>query len=89
MDETQARKAAEERLKAQAGFKKMVGGFLILIVIAVVVWALTGQGDFWPIWLVLGLGIATAFSAWSAYGPRDKAPSQSEIEEEARKFEDS
>ena len=88
MDETQARKAAEERLKQQAGFKKMVGGFLVLIVVMVIIWAVAGQGYFWPIWVIFGLGIATIFSAWSAYGPRDKAPSQSKIEEEARKFED-
>ncbi|MFZ9668533.1 MAG: 2TM domain-containing protein [Solirubrobacterales bacterium] len=88
MDENQAQKAAQERLQQQAGFKKMVGGFLILIVIAIVIWALTGQGDFWPVWLILGLGIATAFSGWSAYGPREKAPSQAEIDEEARKFEE-
>jgi uncharacterized membrane protein len=87
MDETAAKTAAEERLNSQAGFKKMVGGFLIVIVISIVIWALTGQGDFWPIWVMLGLGIATAFSAWSAYGPRAKGPSQAEIEEEAKKFE--
>ena len=87
MDETAAKKAAEERLNSQAGFKKMVGGFLIVIVISIAIWALTGQGDFWPIWVMLGLGIATAFSAWSAYGPRAKGPSQAEIEEEAKKFE--
>ena len=87
MDEAAAKKAAEERLNSQAGFKKMVGGFLIVIVISIVIWALTGQGDFWPIWVMLGLGIATAFSAWSAYGPRAKGPSQTEIEEEAKKFE--
>lgn len=87
MDETAARKAAEERLNSQAGFKKMVGGFLILIVILIVIWALTGQGYFWPAWAMLGLGVATAFSAWSAYGPRAKGPSQADIEEEAKKFE--
>ena len=87
MDETAAKKAAEERLNSQAGFKKMVGGFLIVIVISIVIWALTGQGDFWPIWLMLVIGVETAFSAWSAYGPRAKGPSQAEIEEEAKKFE--
>jgi len=88
MDETQARKAAEERLNAQAGFKKTVGSFLVVILIAVVIWALTGQGYFWPAWVILGVGLATAGMAWSAYGPREKGPSQSEIEEEARKYED-
>ena len=43
MDETAARKAAEERLNSQAGFKKMVGGFLIVIVISIVIWARGGE----------------------------------------------
>ena len=88
VDQEQARKAAEDRLRQQAGFKKTVGGFLITIVASVVIWALTGQGYFWPVWVVLGLGLATAGMAWSAYGPREKTPSQAEVEEEARKFED-
>lgn len=40
-----------------------------------------------PSWVMLGLGVATAFSGWSAYGPGSKGPSQAEIEEEAKKFE--
>ncbi len=88
VDQEQARKAAEDRLRQQAGFKKTIGGFLITIVASVVIWALTGQGYFWPVWVVLGLGLATAGMAWSAYGPREKTPSQAEVEEEARKFED-
>ena len=88
MQSEQARKAAEERLQQQAGFKKMVGGFLITIVVTVVIWALTGQGYFWPAWVILGLGLATAASGWSAYGPRQKTPSQEEIDAEAKKFED-
>ncbi|MBU3691786.1 MAG: 2TM domain-containing protein [Solirubrobacterales bacterium] len=88
MEQSSARKAAEERLKQQAGFKKMVGGFLVLIIVMVIIWAVAGQGYFWPIWVIVGLAIATIFSAWSAYGPRDKAPSEAKIEEETRKFEE-
>lgn len=88
VDQDQARKAAEDRLQQQAAVKKTVGGFLITILASIVIWALTGQGYFWPVWVILGLGLATAGMAWSAYGPREKTPSQAEIEEEARKFED-
>ena len=86
-DENKARKAAEERLGAQSGFKKMLGGFVILWVVVVAIWALTGAGAFWPVWVFLGTGIALAYSAWSAYGPRDRGPSEAEIEAETKKFE--
>lgn len=88
VERDQARKAAEDRLRQQASVKRTVGGFLITIVASIVIWALTGQGYFWPVWVILGLGLATAGMAWSAYGPREKTPSQAEVEEEARKFED-
>lgn len=86
-DENKARKAAEERLGAQSGFKKMLGGFVILWVVVIAIWALTGAGAFWPIWVILGTGIALLFTAWSAYGPRDRGPSEAEIEAETKKFE--
>lgn len=86
MDGTAARNAAEERLNSQAGFRKMVGGFLILIVVLIVIRALTGQDYLWPAWAMLGVGVATASSAWSAYGPRPKSPSQAVIGKWAEKF---
>jgi uncharacterized membrane protein len=86
-DENNARKAAEARLNAQSGFKKMLGGFVILWVIVVAVWALSGGGSFWPVWVFLGTGIALLYGAWSAYGPRDRGPTETEIEAETKKFE--
>lgn len=88
MENTEAQRAAAERLKSQAGFKKMLGVFAILIAVLILIWALTGQGYFWPAWAILGFAVATAFSAWSAYGPREKVPSQAAIDEEAKKFEE-
>jgi len=86
-DENKARKAAEARLNAQSGFKKMLGGFVILWVIVVAVWAISGGGSFWPVWVFLGTGIALLYGAWSAYGPRDRGPTETEIEAETKKFE--
>jgi uncharacterized membrane protein len=86
-DENKARKAAEARLNAQSGFKKMLGGFVILWVIVVAVWALSGGGSFWPVWVFLGTGIALLYGAWSAYGPRDRGPTETEIDAETKKFE--
>ena len=88
MSDDSLRELAVASLKKKAGFKRTAVTFVIIWVLLIVIWAVTGQGYFWPIWVIFGLGIATIFSAWSAYGPRDKAPSQSKIEEEARKFED-
>lgn len=47
--------AAAKRADSIKGFWRMVLGFVIVWVICVIVWALTGQGYFWPLWPGLGL----------------------------------
>ncbi|MFM8527880.1 MAG: 2TM domain-containing protein [bacterium] len=83
-----ARVAAEHRLKAQAGFKRNAATFVIIAIGVTVIWALTGKGEFWPVWVYLGLGLGIAFSAYGAYGPREKGISQADIDAEAKKFEE-
>ncbi len=91
-DEQDFHKAAKERLDAQAQFKKMMGGFVILWVFMIAIWALSGAGYFWPAWVILGTGIAGVAVGWRAYGPRStgpRQPTEAEIDAEAKKFEDS
>lgn len=87
-EESSARVAAEHRLKAQAAFKRNAATFVIIAIGVTVIWALTGKGEFWPVWVYLGLGLGLAFSAYGAYGPREKQISQADIDAEAKKFED-
>ena len=82
-----AHKAAEARLKAQSAFWRTLGGFVVIWVACTIIWAATGAGMFWPVWVILGTGIATLFMAWNAFGPRETGPSQEQIEEEAKKFQ--
>ena len=51
----------------------------------IAIWALSGGGYFWPIWVVFGLGIALITTAWQAYGPRDHAITEDEIQREMDK----
>ena len=37
-------KAAKERLQAQQQFKKMMGGFVVLWLFMIAIWALSGAG---------------------------------------------
>ncbi len=86
-DNDKVRKAAENRLKAQAAFWRMAGGFAILWVAMTVIWALSDGGSFWPAWVFFGTGLALCYTAWSAFGPRNQGPSQQKIDEEMRKFQ--
>jgi 2TM domain len=81
-------RAAEKRLKDQAGFWRLLGIFVIIWLILIGVWWFSGGGYFWPGWAIFGMGIALAFTGFAAFGPRQKVPSESRIQEEMRKFEE-
>lgn len=85
-DNEALRHAAEKRLKDQSGFWRVLGIFAIVWLILTAVWALAGGGYFWPVWAIFGMSIALAFIAWGAFGPREKIPTDAEVEEEMRRF---
>lgn len=64
------RDIARKSLKAKADFKVLLGVAIIVSLIVTGVWFFSGRHDyFWPIWPMLGLAIALAFSGFYAYGP--------------------
>jgi len=67
-NEEERRDAAIKRLKAKRGFLSNLGAYVIINAFLVVVWALSGQGYFWPIWVMAGWGIGLASHAWAIYG---------------------
>ncbi len=85
-DPSDVRKSAENRLKQQAGFKRMFGGFVIIWIVCTAIWAISGAGFFWPVWVFFGTGIAALYSGWAAYGPRGTGPSEQQIDAEVKKF---
>ena len=84
-------KAAKERLQAQQQFKKMMGGFVVLWLFMIAIWALSGAGYFWPAWVIIGTLFAGGALGWRAYGPRGSGagPTEAQIDAEAKKFEKS
>ncbi len=83
--ENGAREQALRRLKAQRALRSLAITSLGVLTLMVVIWALSGGGYFWPIWVVFGLGIALITTAWQAYGPRDHGISEDEIQREIDK----
>ncbi|HSR46169.1 MAG TPA: 2TM domain-containing protein [Acidimicrobiia bacterium] len=67
MDAENGREAALKRLKDKRDFKNHAATYLIVNALLVVIWAVSGQGYFWPIWPILGWGIGLALNAWTAY----------------------
>ena len=51
-----ARAAARQRA-AQRGLREHARSYVMVMVLLVAIWALTGMGYFWPVWPAIGWGI--------------------------------
>jgi hypothetical protein len=68
MDDTeQQRRAAIERLKNRRGFAPHLVVYLVVNGLLVLVWATTGGGFFWPVWVIGLWGIGLVMHAWTAF----------------------
>lgn len=70
MDESEMRNEAIRKIHARRGLAHQALIYLAVNVFLVVVWAATGGGSFWPIWVIGSWGIALAFSAIAVFGRR-------------------
>jgi 2TM domain len=66
--EQQLRERAVERLKKKRDFTTHVFIYVAVNAFLVAIWAVTGAGYFWPIFPILGWGIAVIANAWDVYG---------------------
>ena len=78
---------AADRLRHRQTFKVTTGGIIITWIICIAIWALTGAGDFWPIWVIFSGGVVLLYSGWSAYGPRSVPITDADIDAEARRMQ--
>ncbi len=84
--EDQAREIALKRLKAKRSFRNLLVTSAGVLTLMVVIWALSGGGYFWPIWVVFGLGIALVTTGWQAYGSTSGPITEDEIQSEMNKL---
>jgi fatty acid desaturase len=61
MSDDSARQQAIHRLHQRRGFVNYVVGAVVVSLFMVVIWALTGQGYFWPLWVMGGFVIGGIF----------------------------
>jgi uncharacterized membrane protein len=80
MADDEQRKQAIERLQAKQNLQKSAVSFAGVAILLVVIWLAAGQGFFWPIFPIAGLGIALAMQAFGIWG--QKAISEEDIQRE-------
>jgi hypothetical protein len=92
-DETGVAPASEEDLRKQAvaslhrkrAFKQTAFAYVVVNLLLVGIWAVSGAGYFWPVWVIGGWGIGLAFQGWHVYG-RSRVISEDEVAREMQRL---
>jgi hypothetical protein len=54
---------------AKQAFYRALFAYVVINLFLIGIWAFSGRGTFWPIWVMLGWGLAMAFYAFRVFGP--------------------
>ena len=79
------RQRAVRRLKKRRDFYTHLLVFTLVNGFVVAIWAVTGQGFFWPIFPMVGWGIGLVMNGWDAF--RDEDFDEEQIQREIRRIE--
>lgn len=77
------RAEALKRLEKKRGWTSGMVAYLVVNAFLVGIWATTGQGYFWPGWVLGGWGIGMVLGFWDAYVRRPI--SEADIDAELRR----
>lgn len=83
MDDGERREAALARLEAKREFRSHVAVYVVVNTVLVLIWAMSGQGYFWPVWAILGWGVGLVLHGWKVF--YEKPISEEEIRREMEK----
>lgn len=87
MDQNDKRRAAAiDRITNKRDLRNHAAVYCAVNTLLVVIWAASGGGFFWPIWVIAGWGIGLAAHAWGVYG--DKPISEADIVDEMNRVDD-
>lgn len=78
------RTAAISRLQNKREYKQHALVYFAVNALLIIVWAASGAGYFWPIWVIGGWGIGLALHGWKIWG--QQPITEEEILEETRRL---
>jgi hypothetical protein len=73
---------ARKRLEKRRDFIAHVVTYVVVNAMLIGIWGISGAGDFWPAWVLLGWGVGLVLNAWDVYfrQPITEADIEREIE---------
>ncbi|HEY7255466.1 MAG TPA: 2TM domain-containing protein [Solirubrobacterales bacterium] len=83
--EQELREQAITQLKKKRDFRTHIFIYVLVNVMLVVIWAVTGAGFFWPVFVIFGWGIGVAANAWDVYAR--KPITEDEIRRESERLQ--
>jgi len=80
------REAARRRVQAKRDFVSHLVSFVVVNAFLVGVWAFTGAGYFWPVWIIGVWGIGLVLHAWDVFlrRPLTEADIDAELQRQHR-----
>jgi hypothetical protein len=67
MNDEELRAQAKKRVEVKRGFYSHLGVYIPVNLLLIGIWATTGADYFWPIWPILGWGVAVAIQGWTTF----------------------
>lgn len=87
MDDANLRARAEKALKAKRDFWQYLGVWIGVNGLLTGIWFVTTPGGyFWPVWTMLGMGVAIPIIGFQAYGPMSSGPTEAQIQAEMKRL---
>ncbi len=69
-DQDSRREDARKRVQAKRDFVSHLVAYVVVNSFLVAVWAISGAGYFWPVWVLAGWGVGLVLHAWDVFWRR-------------------
>ncbi len=79
------RTEAKRRVEAKRSFSSHFTSYVVVNAFLVLIWAVTGRGYFWPVWVLGGWGIGLVMNYWEAFVRRPVT--EADVDDELRRLQ--